>query len=111
MRRILGLIAAGLVALAGAARGEPPEGDWIGMMKTPTYGDLAMALHLRKAPGGYEGTIDDVTLGYRDLALKGVEASGERLAFDIPAARARFEATWDAAAGQWAGVWKAPGYG
>ena len=49
MRKILGPIAAGLVALAGVARGEPPEGDWIGMMKTPTYGDLTMALHLLRA--------------------------------------------------------------
>ena len=109
MRWILGVIAAGLVGLGGAARSEPPQGDWIGVMKTPTYGDLTMALHLRNTPGGYEGTMDDITLGYRDLALKGVEASGERLAFDIPGARARFEATWDAGAGQWAGVWKSPG--
>ncbi len=109
MRKILGLIAAGLIGVAGAARAEPPEGDWMGVMTAPTYGDLTMALHLRKAPGGYEGTMDDITLGYRGLALKGVEASGERLAFDIPGARARFEATWDAAASQWAGVWKSPG--
>ena len=112
MTRILLALAAVLILAilpAGAAMAADPTGDWIGMMKTPTYGDLTMALHLRKAPGGYEGTVDDITLGYRDLALKGVEASGERLAFDIPDARARFEATWDAAAGQWAGVWKAPG--
>ena len=109
VRKILGLIAAGLVVAGGPARAEPPQGDWIGVMKAPTYGDLTMALHLRKTADGYEGTMDEITLGYRGLALNGVEASESRLAFDIPGARGRFEATWDPATKQWAGVWKSPG--
>lgn len=109
MRGVLGMVAAGVMALAGAARAEPPEGDWLGVMTSPRLGDLTLALHLRKTPAGYVGTMDNITFGYRDLPLKDVQASAERLAVEIPGAHARFEATWDAAARQWAGVWTSPG--
>jgi CubicO group peptidase (beta-lactamase class C family) len=109
MRGLLGLLVVGLIALSTAAHAEPPEGDWLGVMTAPTFGDLTMALHLRKTGAAYEGTMDDVTLGMRGLTLKGIEASGERLAFDVPAARARYEATWNATDRQWIGLWKGPG--
>ncbi|HEY2750809.1 serine hydrolase domain-containing protein [Phenylobacterium sp.] len=103
----LRLAAAVVVALGFAAstRAEEAAGDWLGTLKTRQFGDLTMALHLHRAAAGYEGTLDDIELGVRGMVLTGVEASGDHLTFDIPAARARYDATWDPAAGQWAGTW------
>src|SRR5689334_2593701 len=110
MRRMVGGVAAALaLSLAAGARAEEAAGDWMGVLKATPYGDLTMTLHLKKDAGGYSGVWDDVTLGYLNLRLGNLTVSADRIAMAIPAAQATYEATWDSAAHQWAGLWKSPG--
>jgi uncharacterized protein YbaP (TraB family) len=104
-----GLAAALVLGLAAGARAEEAAGDWTGVLKTAPYGDLTLALHLKKDADGYSGAFDDVTLGYMNLAIGNITVSGDHIAMAIPAAQATYEATWDPAAHQWAGIWKSPG--
>ena len=104
-----GLLAALVLGLATGARAEEAAGDWVGVLATTQYGDVTMALHLKKDAGGYSGALDDVTLGFMNLRLGNVIVSDDHIAMAIPAAKATYEATWDPAAHQWAGLWKSPG--
>ncbi|THD61497.1 alpha/beta fold hydrolase [Phenylobacterium sp.] len=110
MRMMVGGLAAALVlGLAASARAEEAAGDWVGVLATAPYGDVTMALHLKKDGGGYSGALDDVTLGFMNLRLGNLAVSGDHIAMAIPAAQATYEATWDPAAQQWAGLWKSQG--
>lgn len=100
----ISLFAMGSLLVPTAKAGEP-AGDWVGVMKTQSTGDLTLALHLRKADAGYEGSLDTVELGSKGVAVKVVTATPDILAIEIPSVRGRFEGTWDAPAGQWAGTW------
>jgi len=101
--------AAAVLVASTAAQAEEPAGDWLGVLAAPSYGDLSLALRLKKTAAGYEGVLDDITLGARGMPLSAIQATPDRLAFDVPRAHGHYEATWDAAANQWAGVWKSPG--
>jgi serine-type D-Ala-D-Ala carboxypeptidase/endopeptidase len=107
--RTLALAATMAAMVSTTTQAEEAAGAWMGVMKTSALGDLTMALRLHKVGTAYEGEIDDVTLGARHMAVKNVEATADRLTFDVPIARGRYEAIWDAAANQWAGTWKSPG--
>jgi len=96
------------LAAATAVHAEEAAGAWTGVMKSATFGDLTFAVRLYKAAGGYEGEFDDVTLGVRNIPVRNVAATGERLAFDLASGGAHYEATWDAAANMWVGTWKSP---
>lgn len=108
VRWVLALSVAALVmgaVLVQAARAEEAAGDWVGVMKTPNTGDLTLALHLKKGAAGYEGTLDTIELGSKDVAVTVVSATADKLVLEIPSVRGRFDSTWDAAAHQWAGTW------
>lgn len=91
--------------LVQAARAEEAAGDWVGVMTTQSTGELTLALHLRKAAAGYVGTLDTVELGSKGVAVKVVTATADKFAIEVPTVRSRYEASWDAAAAQWAGTW------
>lgn len=108
VRWILALSVAALamgVVLVQAARAEEAAGDWVGVMKTPNTGELTLALHLKKSAAGYEGVLDTIELGSKGVPVTVVSATADKLVLDIPSVRGRFDATWDAAARQWAGTW------
>ncbi len=108
--KLSAIAAACLIAFTAAgARAEEAAGDWVGVLSTAQYGDLTLALHLKKDAAGYSGALDDVTLGYMNLRLGNITVSGDHIAMAIPAAQATYEATWDPALHQWTGLWKSPG--
>jgi pimeloyl-ACP methyl ester carboxylesterase len=105
-RWIVALALSGLMMaliLAGAARAQDAAGDWHGTLSVPT-GDLRLALSIKAAAGGFEGTATSVDQGGGGSPLADVKLDGQRLSFAIPAVKAHYEGQWDAGKQAWVGT-------
>jgi len=105
MIKTLAAAAAGLMLTftAGGAGAHPAEGDWLGVLNTPTA-PLHLAVHIHSGAGGaYAGTIDSLDQGVFDTPLSEIVAMPETLSFSIPSTKAHYALTWNATAGGWSG--------
>lgn len=94
----------------GSAAGPDPVGDWIAAFTSA----VSSALHIRRADTGkLRATFDVPTQGYFDDSVDDLTVEDGRLAFTITArgVNALYEATWDAGAEAWSGVWTQNGVG
>ncbi len=90
----------------GPASAATPAGDWLGALTIRPGVSLRVALHIEETtPGNYTATWDSVDQGLFDGPVSALTISPTSLAFDIERPKARFAATWDAAAGAWVGQW------
>lgn len=96
-----------LVALLspGAAWAQHIAGEWNGRL---TVGVTTLRIEVtitRAADGSLSGTMASPDQGPGDLKLSDVTFAGTDLSFAVPSIDGRYEAHWDAAAGNWAGKW------
>ncbi|MGH6908870.1 MAG: alpha/beta hydrolase family protein [Phenylobacterium sp.] len=105
-RWIVALALSGLMMaliLAGAARAQVAAGDWNGALTGPA-GRMRLALSIKAVDGGFEGTAISVDQGGSGAALAGIKLDGQRLSFEIPMVKARYEGQWDAGQQAWVGT-------
>ncbi|HEY1753364.1 MAG TPA: alpha/beta hydrolase [Caulobacteraceae bacterium] len=81
-------------------------GDFVGVLALGPAQTRTLAAHIRKTPGGYAGTFDDVDRQITGVALSGIVVQGDMLAFTLPVEPpGTFTGKWDPAAGKWVGTW------
>ena len=98
-----------MLASAAHAQGAAPAdaaGDWHGALMTPG-GELRVGITLKRdASGQLTGTMVSPDQGADAVMAVGpVTLSQDKLAFDVPAIRGRYEANWNAETQAWTGTW------
>lgn len=96
------------LALAGAARAEPANGDWMGEIAVGAV-RLHLRLSLAAAPDGLTGTLTSIDQSPRPIPLSDVRSDGAVLDFAAPSVGGAFDGRWDAGAGAWRGTWSQGG--
>jgi hypothetical protein len=92
------------LAMCTSAFAQQAEGDWLGTLKTPAS-ELRLAVHIRKdAQGIYQASMDSLDQSALGIRVASVAANNGSLVLEIPDLGARYEARWDATAGQWKGT-------
>ena len=78
------------------AEAQEVTGDWLATLAMP-YGDLRLALHVKKSDGGLKATFDSVDQGVRDLPVTTIKLTDSMLTFSLTAPSISFEGKVDAA--------------
>jgi pimeloyl-ACP methyl ester carboxylesterase len=80
-------------------------GDWNGRLAVGAV-SLRINVSVTQAPdGSLSGTLTSPDQGPTKIPLSEVTFAAAKLSFAVPSIGGRFEATWDAAKGGWAGTW------
>jgi len=105
MIRTLSTAVVFILLAAGPALAETPVGDWNGAVAL-SGGEVHLAFHLIPGPdGGLVGAADIPDQGAFPVVLDNVEATGDRLSFDLPLTAGHFDGRWSARTHQWLGHW------
>ena len=105
MKSLLWIAAIAAVCINSTAQAQEPQGDWQGTLAIPA-GRLQLVIHIQKSSDGrFTGSFDSVDQGVKAIPLATIAADGQTLAFEVPAIKGRYRATWDAAQSQWKGEW------
>lgn len=113
MVRLYAFLLCALLLPVGSLLAAPPDspaGKWQGALTTPG-GDLVLILTVEDGPDGRTAVLEspDQAPGQKiPVVLAGT--GPDELAFDVPAIRGSFAASWDDRAGGWAGNWSQSGY-
>lgn len=83
------------------AAGPNAIGDWIGFLSA----DLRVALHVRNDGDVLIATMDSPDYGSFGFAPSDFSVTGESLSLTLLKINVLYEATWDAATGEWRGQW------
>ena len=104
MLRKLLVLAVLSVVVCTSASAQEAVGVWVGTLKTPAR-DLQVAVHIREdAQGHYQASMDSLDQSALGIRVASVAANNVSLVLEIPDLGARYEARWDATAGQWKGT-------
>ena len=98
------LIAVMALVATSAARAEDLSGDWQGALHT-AGGDLRLVLHVAKADGAYQASLDSLDQGASGIPVSALTFSGGTVSLQVPAVRGSFEGKLDAKGSEIAGTW------
>jgi len=104
-------IASAAVGLAGAARAQEAVGQWHGAITSPDSGDtVRVGVEIsRGADGTLSGFATSPDQTEEKIPIEAITAAGGQLSFSSVAIQGRYEGTWDAGRGAWAGQWRQAG--